>query len=397
MIKLKKNKDFVERITTDVTPFSKYLSDYDWIKLFFEYQSIAYNPTQKTIDGDFVFRFPEHIFIVRTQGKHAELLIDEPIKNIVWDCSFDDTKTCINIRQGKMHPVLLLFDKKFRINHKITLKKLFLAYYYLRSIMRPFRRNYEKMEQNILRKQKDLDIRNILILQGSSRGKEGYTQVYLDYLLEGLKQQLVTIKIIYIKEKHVEFCKGCFSCWYKTNGKCVIQDDVGSILPEIEWADIVLLAMPVFIGGVPAKLKAVIDKWITLVYPYEKASSHNWMTTHPRRNFKRQYLAGITICALPEQKQAENITHYLSIAAELFSVKFLGNIVIPNAIELDNNPIYCKRKHKIAQVLKTIGYQIATKPIIDEGLAKKILKLQKVNIRKWRNNANLYIDYLLQK
>ncbi len=44
------------------------------------------------------------------------------------------------------------------------------------------------------------------------------------------KEQENVIDVINVIDKNIAPCKGCFGCWQKKDGHCVIQDDQNEIL-----------------------------------------------------------------------------------------------------------------------------------------------------------------------
>ena len=59
-------------------------------------------------------------------------------------------------------------------------------------------------------------------------------------------------------EMNIRPCQGCGGC-YQT-GQCVIRDDMDQVIAALEQMDAIVVASPVYFGGVTAQLKAVIDR-----------------------------------------------------------------------------------------------------------------------------------------
>ena len=55
-------------------------------------------------------------------------------------------------------------------------------------------------------------------------------------------------------------CRACCGC-FKSGKACAFDDDFNKIAPEIEAADAVVFAMPVYWYTMPAQIKAVLDKF----------------------------------------------------------------------------------------------------------------------------------------
>lgn len=66
----------------------------------------------------------------------------------------------------------------------------------------------------------------------------------------------------------VKPCIGCFGCWIKTPGKCVIQDRC-SILPGfIAGSDEMIVISEIYCGGYSPEVKAVMDRSIGYLMPF---------------------------------------------------------------------------------------------------------------------------------
>jgi multimeric flavodoxin WrbA len=66
----------------------------------------------------------------------------------------------------------------------------------------------------------------------------------------------------------LEYCIGCWGCWVKTPGQCVISDDSGAICREYISSDLVMFTSPIIMGFTSALLKKAHDKLIPLIHPY---------------------------------------------------------------------------------------------------------------------------------
>ena len=71
------------------------------------------------------------------------------------------------------------------------------------------------------------------------------------------------IKIINAIDKHIEYCTGCFSCM-RNGGNCIHNDDMRAILEEILVSDLLIWSYPLYCYGIPASLKALLDRTLPL-------------------------------------------------------------------------------------------------------------------------------------
>lgn len=103
----------------------------------------------------------------------------------------------------------------------------------------------------------------ILVLNGSPK-KESTTMFLSNAFIDGLgKSEDNEIKIVSSYEKNIKYCMGDLSCWFRQDGHCVIQDDdMNELLDDMVASDIIVWSFPLHCHGIPASLKAVMDRTI---------------------------------------------------------------------------------------------------------------------------------------
>ena len=63
-------------------------------------------------------------------------------------------------------------------------------------------------------------------------------------------------------------CRGCFHCWVKTPGICVIPDEGRSVAEACMRSDVVVLITPVTFGGYSPPIKKTLDRLIPILSPF---------------------------------------------------------------------------------------------------------------------------------
>jgi multimeric flavodoxin WrbA len=76
-----------------------------------------------------------------------------------------------------------------------------------------------------------------------------------------------SIEKISVVDKNIGHCIGCFNCWVKTPGECVIKDDSQELLQKYINCDLVIYLTPIVFGGYSYELKKFLDRAIPLVSP----------------------------------------------------------------------------------------------------------------------------------
>lgn len=107
----------------------------------------------------------------------------------------------------------------------------------------------------------------VLVLNGSPKGGRSNTLNITKAFLSGFPDGTET-EIIDLAGKEIKPCIGCFSCWSKTPGRCVIKDDMAEISEKIAGADIIIESFPLYFFGMPSKLKAMTDRCLPFMLPY---------------------------------------------------------------------------------------------------------------------------------
>lgn len=91
---------------------------------------------------------------------------------------------------------------------------------------------------------------------------------YLVELQNFLQHEEHPTQLLRLRDLEASYCTGCWSCWVKTPGKCVFEDDSHQVCRAVIQSDFVLFASPVLMGYLSAVLKKFIDKLIPLIHPY---------------------------------------------------------------------------------------------------------------------------------
>ncbi|MBO4925135.1 MAG: flavodoxin family protein [Clostridia bacterium] len=105
----------------------------------------------------------------------------------------------------------------------------------------------------------------VLVLNGSPKQKSDtfrMTEAFLKGLNRTGEHEIRVIRVI---EKNIAPCRGCFGCWQRMDGHCVIEDDQNGILDLYRRAELIIWSFPLYCYGMPSHLKAVLDRTIPLV------------------------------------------------------------------------------------------------------------------------------------
>ncbi|MBI5583249.1 MAG: flavodoxin family protein [Deltaproteobacteria bacterium] len=97
----------------------------------------------------------------------------------------------------------------------------------------------------------------VLGIYGSPR-PGGNSDLLLDRALEGANAAGAEVERIYVRDLKISGCLECGGC--DETGACVIADEMEAVYPRLREAEIIFMAAPMFFYGVPAQLKALVDR-----------------------------------------------------------------------------------------------------------------------------------------
>lgn len=111
----------------------------------------------------------------------------------------------------------------------------------------------------------------ILVINGSPQKERSSTSRVTKKFLQGIEEiRPCQIEWLDIDDCKILPCKGCLSCWGRTEGECVIKgDDIPSIKEKVSAADIVIESFPLYIFGMPGTMKVFTDRMVSMLCTYE--------------------------------------------------------------------------------------------------------------------------------
>ena len=140
----------------------------------------------------------------------------------------------------------------------------------------------------------------ILVLNGSPKVKSDTFRM-TDAFLKGMNRNGEhDVHIVHVREKQIAPCRGCFGCWQREDGHCVIVDDQNGILDLYREADVIVWSFPLYCYGMPSPLKAVLDRTIPLVRMKMVQQPDGTVRHEPLADFSRIHTLVICGCGFPD-------------------------------------------------------------------------------------------------
>lgn len=100
--------------------------------------------------------------------------------------------------------------------------------------------------------------KNILIISSSPR-RGGNSDLLCDQFLAGAEQAGHTTEKIFLRDKKINYCTGCGTCFNREK-PCPQKDDMAEILQKMIDADVMVMATPVYFYTMCGQMKTLIDR-----------------------------------------------------------------------------------------------------------------------------------------
>ena len=224
------------------------------------------------------------------------------------------------------------------------------------------------------------------IIMGSPRGEKGASSRVARQFSAGLRRAGVDTTEIMLKDYKINHCIGCFTCWTKTPGRCILRDDMDHLLPHWQ-TDLLIWATPLYYFSMPGMVKDVVDRQLPLVEPFLIGSQGT--TGHPRRGNTRwpaTFLIGVA--GFPER------SHFDTLAANFkkFSPNYIGDILIGGSEPMSRNELQ-DAYADLYRIIEQAGFEVGSFGRLTGKTGQALLEkttFSPEEIEKFRIMANTY-------
>jgi multimeric flavodoxin WrbA len=138
-----------------------------------------------------------------------------------------------------------------------------------------------------------------VVLNGARTTNEPSNTAF-DLVVEDLKSRGSEPVPIVLRDKVIGSCRGCFGCWVKTPGACLINDDAQDIAKEVMKSRLVIFITPVTFGGYSSELKKAADRLVPILSPFFTKVAGE--IHHKKRYGLYPRLAAVGVLAHPDEE-----------------------------------------------------------------------------------------------
>ncbi len=230
----------------------------------------------------------------------------------------------------------------------------------------------------------------ITAFNGSPRGETGNTHIMVESFLKGVKAAGGDVENIILAGKNIKGCTGCFGCWVRTPGKCVIKDDMEKLLEKAVNSDVVIFATPLYVDNVTGLMKRFMDRMIPMIQPYFTKDEHG-ETRHVLRNKNTPKIIAMSNCGFPEQSHFQVLRLLFSRMARNMHSELIAEVYRGGGelLHLDNErlkPIIDKYKETLeragGEIARNLKFSDETAKALEEPLIPHNIYLRQAT-RHW--------------
>lgn len=140
------------------------------------------------------------------------------------------------------------------------------------------------------------------------------------------------------QKEPIKKCIGCFGCWLKTPGECIIQDGYGSLGKKMgESTDYIIISRVIY-GGLSPFVKNVLDRNINYILPYFEVRNKEM---HHKPRYSKQIR--FTVIGYGEditKGEAKTFTNLINAIGVNLNVSGIQQTLVRNVSELSTTPIF---------------------------------------------------------
>jgi multimeric flavodoxin WrbA len=228
----------------------------------------------------------------------------------------------------------------------------------------------------------------VTVFNGSPRGRESNSHKIVAQILTGAEEAGAETEEIFLVEKDIKQCRGCFDCWGKTPGICTIKDDMPELMNLFLGSDFAGLATPVYGMLMTGLLKNFTDRLLPLATPHiHKNEDGSFYHEGRLKRFPRQFY--VANSGFPGEHNFDFLKAYAGMQNMVLEVYRNSGEVLGAAAE--HGEELMSRVKKFNEALKKAGREMVTAGQVSEDTVKDI-HLELISDDEYMKRANEYWD-----
>lgn len=222
-------------------------------------------------------------------------------------------------------------------------------------------------------------MKKVIVFNGSPAASESNTNVIVQAFLKGARLAGAETENVFLIDKNINHCRGCFTCWFKTPGKCIYNDDMKELINKYNNADIVCFGTPVYTWNMTASLKNFVDRLAPLKSPIATNENGNFDLKDSIE--KTQKFAVISNCGFPGENNFHTMKEVFKSCNPVLEIYRNSGKLLKSKDEKIKNIV-----ENYLEYVKQAGYEL-----VKEG---KVSEITKSNLSKDLVSQQEYLKYI---
>jgi multimeric flavodoxin WrbA len=199
---------------------------------------------------------------------------------------------------------------------------------------------------------------NVLVVNGSPHGKNGNTYTLQEAFVRGASTAGAKVEEVFLNTKKIKPCLGCYTCWVKTPGTCILKDDQAELLEKCRTADTLVLATPLYVDGMTAQTKTFVDRLIPLAKPEFILSEGH--CRHPSAGHVFKNFVLISNCGFHELDNFDALVMHCNRICLNMHAQYLGHLLRPHGPLLKFRDLMPESIDAVLAAATKAGTEVAT-------------------------------------
>ena len=222
-------------------------------------------------------------------------------------------------------------------------------------------------------------MKKVIVFNGSPAASESNTNVIVQAFLKGARLAGAETENVFLIDKNINHCRGCFTCWFKTPGKCIYNDDMKELINKYNNADIVCFGTPVYTWNMTASLKNFVDRLAPLKSPIATNENGNFDLKDSIE--KTQKFVVISNCGFPGENNFHTMKEVFKSCNPVLEIYRNSGKLLKSKDEKIKNIV-----KDYLEYVKQAGYEL-----VKEG---KVSEITKSNLSKDLVSQQEYLKYI---
>lgn len=222
----------------------------------------------------------------------------------------------------------------------------------------------------------------------------GNTQTVLTPFLVGARQAGAKVDEVLLVRKDIKRCRGCFTCYARTPGRCVHEDDMPALVERLRGSDMMVLATPVYLDGMTSWAKTFIDRLVVFLDPHFIADDQGLI--HPMRWKFPGKLFLISVCGYPGLHNFDPLVLHMQRIARNLHSEYSGALLRPAVFSVLLAKKYPERVRHVMDALRTAGEELVRTGRVSEEISAAVAQ-DICTPEELMATANAYWDRELEK